>query len=411
MKKSFVLIALIAVSFCANSQSMKVQSAYSDMKNERLAKAKENIDEACQNEKTINEPKTWNYAGLIYAQIVDASNNNEKLFKKQKISTPVDELCKRGLECFRKSLELEKKEGTHEFTQSTMEAMKVLCGYEFMYAGKVYNDGDYQKGADMFNDVIDNAKICGHKDVMLDAMYYQADCYRMLKQKDKEYTIYRELAKNNTSKYDVYLKVYLDNRQQGDTTKAINALKKGVKATAKDNAGNTILRSQLASAYLWAKQDAEADKILNDMLANGSDNPATLNAVANIYVDQNKSEQAIELFTKSLSINNSQIDAHRGLGLVYFNKAADGYKQAEAIPMDQQEAYDKKIKESNDIFAQAIPYFNDALKINPKDFMSLKALKNIYSKLASRQDIDAATRDNYKKLYQEVSVQLEELTK
>ena len=118
MKKSVVFIALLSMVIGASAQTMKVQSAYSDMKNERLASAKQNIDDACVNEKTKDDPKTWNYAGLIYAQIVDASQSTnkqkQKMYKKQNITTPVEDLCRQGIDALKKSLDLEKKDFNNE---------------------------------------------------------------------------------------------------------------------------------------------------------------------------------------------------------------------------------------------------------------------------------------------------------
>ena len=409
MKKSIVFAALLSVAVGVSAQSMKVQSAYSDMKNERLANAKKNIDEACQNEKTMNDPKTWNYAGLIYAQIVDASNNNKKLFKKQKIDTPVEELCHTGVEALKKSLELEKKEGSHEYTKSSMDALKVLCGYEYMFAGNIYNEGKYEQAAVAFQQVITDAKVANHNDIVLDAMYYQADCYRMLKQSDKELELYREMSKLNTDKADVYLKIYAANKKAGDTVKAINALKKGVKMTEKDHNNNVIMKSSLASAYLWAKQPQEADKILSELLANGQNDTKTLNSIASIYVDQSEAEKATELYTKSLAIDANQLDAYRGIGLANFNKAVDLITEANNIPPDQQEAYDKKIAESFSYFEKAIPYFQNALKLKDDDFNSLKALKTIYSRLGGSTTIDASKKSEYNAQFKEVSSKLDKL--
>src|SRR5574344_619123 len=288
MKKSVVFIALLSMVIGSSSQTMKVQSAYSDMKNERLASAKQNIDDACVNEKTKDDPKTWNYAGLIYAQIVDASANNQKLFKKQKIDTPVETLCRQGIESFKKSLELEKKAGTNEYTSSSINAMKVLCGYQFVYAAKVYNDGKYQDALPLLQEAGNNAEIISYKNVILDSKYYQADCYRLVKDNDNALKLYRELAKLGSERSDVYLRVYADNKAKNDTIKAINSLKAGIKNTIKDtvNIDNVItLKSMLAGAYFWANNQAEAEKLLNELLAGRENNTHVLNSVAQVYVD------------------------------------------------------------------------------------------------------------------------------
>lgn len=384
MKKSVVFIALLSMVIGASAQTMKVQSAYSDMKNERLASAKQNIDDACVNEKTKDDPKTWNYAGLIYAQIVDASANNQKLFKKQKIDTPVETLCRQGIESFKKSLELEKKAGTNEYTSSSINAMKVLCGYQFVYAAKVYNEGKYQDALPLLQEAGNNAEIISYKNVILDSKYYQADCYRLLKDNDNALKLYRELAKLGSERSDVYLRVYADNKAKNDTIKAINSLKAGIKNTIKDTANidNVItLKSMLAGAYFWANNQAEAEKLLNELLAGRENNTHVLNSVAQVYVDAGNVEKATTLFNKSIAINSKQVDPYRGVGLLYYNNAVDCLKKAADVPMDDQATYDKFVSQSNEQFKLAIPHFTKALEIKDNDFQSLKALKTIYSKL------------------------------
>ena len=52
MKKSLVSAALLLMAAGSFAQTMKVQSAYSDMKNDWLRNEMENIEEACVHEKT-----------------------------------------------------------------------------------------------------------------------------------------------------------------------------------------------------------------------------------------------------------------------------------------------------------------------------------------------------------------------
>lgn len=396
MKKTVVFIALLSIVVSVSAQTMNVQTAYSDMKNERYASAKENIDAACLNEKTKDDAKTWNYAGLIYAQIVDASQSTDKskqkLFKKQKIDTPVEQLCRQGIEALKKSLEIEQKNGTHEYMSSSLDAMKLLCSYQYIFAATVYNKGDYTNAIPLLEEVAKNAQIAGHNDALMDSKYYEAESYRLLKQDDKALDLYRELAKLNTTTHpDAYLRVYNANRAANDTVKALNVLKRGVKNTVKDTATNISLKSTLASAYYWANQPQEGDKIAKDMLANGQNNTQVLNSVANIYVDGGDAEKATELFNKSIAINNNQLEPYRGLGLVYFNKAVADLQAAANVPMEDQAGYDKLIAQSNEHFKQAIPHFKKALEIKDNDFSSLKALTTIYSKLQMKDEYQATS--------------------
>ena len=98
MKKCLIFAALFAASIGVSAQTMKVQSAYSDMKNDRWKNALANIEEACVNEKTKEDAKTWNYAGLIYAKLVELSESqdpkDQKLLKKQKVDIPIHVLLR-----------------------------------------------------------------------------------------------------------------------------------------------------------------------------------------------------------------------------------------------------------------------------------------------------------------------------
>ena len=88
MKKRILFLALLAITFGASAQTMKVQSAYADWQNNRLRNAMTNIEEACAHEKTSLEAKTWYYAGAIYARVVEISQSDskedQKIMKKQK---------------------------------------------------------------------------------------------------------------------------------------------------------------------------------------------------------------------------------------------------------------------------------------------------------------------------------------
>lgn len=412
MKKSFLFMTFLSLVALVSAQTMKVQSAYSDMKNGRLLNAKQNIDDAMKDDKTSLEAKTWNYAGVIYTQIVQAmeDENTDKKTKKElkKITESKEELCNKGMEFLKKCLNMDEK---HEFTTSSIGALKVLCSFSFMYSGKDYNDGKYDVAATKFHTLAENAAVAQHNDIVMDAKYYEADCYRMLKQSDKEMELYRELAKLNTTKGDVYLKIYADNMQSKDTTKAINALKKGIRLTTKDKNINTKLKSTLAQTYIWSGKQAEADKIIEELLAGSENDINALNSVANIYVDLNQNAKAEELFNKSIAIDAKQVDAYKGLGILNFNQAVAENSAAEKLPPDPEfdAEYNAHKKACFDFFEKSIPYFTKVLEINEKEFDSLKALKTVYAQLASRSDSDAQTKAAYKEKYNQVSVKLQSL--
>lgn len=387
MKKSLVLAALLLMAAGSFAQTMKVQSAYSDMKNDRLRNAMENIEEACVHEKTKDDAKTWYYAGLIYAKFVELSQStnedDQKLLKKQKVKVPIDELADKAQNALIKSIEIEKANKTNEYISVSNGALMVIAGYQLQRAIDVFNEGKYQESIPLLEKTLQAAEVCQYKEVVERAKLIMAMAYDATNQKDKAAELYRELVKGNTKEREAYINLFVYNQQAKEMDKAINVLKKGVKVLSKD----TQLKALLASSYISAGNNAEAEKLIQEILALGADNPDNLNYVGGIYRDAGDMAKAEEYYNKSLSLKADQTDAYFGLASTYFNKGIDLLKEAEKVPLeDETGLYDKMKNEAFEYFKKAIPNYNKVLEKKPKDFQTLKSLRNIYSLLNMKEE-------------------------
>lgn len=387
MKKSLVLAALLLMAAGSFAQTMKVQSAYSDMKNDRLRNAMENIEEACVHEKTKDDAKTWYYAGLIYAKFVELSQStnedDQKLLKKQKVKVPIDELADKAQNALIKSIEIEKANKTNEYISVSNGALMVIAGYQLQRAIDVFNEGKYQESIPLLEKTLQAAEVCQYKEVVERTKLIMAMAYDATNQKDKAAELYRELVKGNTKEREAYINLFVYNQQAKEMDKAINVLKKGVKVLPKDSQ----LKALLASSYISAGNNAEAEKLIQEILALGADNPENLNYVGGIYRDAGDMAKAEEYYNKSLSLNADQTDAYFGLASTYFNNAISLLKEAEKVPLDDETGlYDKMKNEAFDYFKKAIPNYNKVLEKKPKDFQTLKSLRNIYSLLNMKEE-------------------------
>lgn len=82
MKKITVLIVVVFIAFSsAISQPAKVTSAWNYLKNQQYDKAKENIEEAIKNEKTMALAKTWFFRGNIYLNIYLLNHTTSKVYE------------------------------------------------------------------------------------------------------------------------------------------------------------------------------------------------------------------------------------------------------------------------------------------------------------------------------------------
>ena len=381
MKRIILFLAFVVFGISANAQTMKVQSAYSDMKNKRLAQAKKNIDAACEHEKTKLEAKTWHYAGLIYAKLVEVSQTDQKLYKKQKIDTPIPELAQISIDALIKSIEIERKENTSEYMGANINTMNYIVIYQFDIALNAFNSGKYAESIPLFEEVTKGAIVSRNKEVEMKSNFCIALAYDAIKEKEKAAELYRQLVKQNTKEEAVYINLFLANKKENELEKAINVLKIGVKNLP----GNYRLLGLLSGAYIEAGNTVEADKsiaslkIISDTITENK--PSVLVIIGDVLRDAGNTEGSVEMYNKSLELKPSQTEANFGLGVLYFNTAVDLMETADKLPFDAAEEYEKLIKESKDNFAQAIPFFEKVLELKPRDINTLNALKVIYSRL------------------------------
>ncbi len=404
MKRIIFLVALIAFGFSATAQTMKVQSAYADMKNNRLANAKKNIDAACEHESTKNDPKTWHYAGLIYAKLVEVSQTDDKLYKKQKIETPIPELAETSTQAILKSLEIEKAANTFEYMNANINTLKYIVIYQFNRSFDTFSKGKYAECIPLLENVVKISQIAGDKEITMKSNACLALSYDATNQKDKAADLYRQLVREKTTEEAIYINLYLANKKSNEMDKAINVLKAGVKNIP----SNFKLLGLLTGAYIEAGNKEEADKCiatLKSMADTISQNkPTVLVIIGNSLRDANKMDDAIAMYSQSLSLDpdqneatSSQTNANFGLGVLYFNWAVDLKDQSDKLPIEAAEAYDKLQVESKAKFTLSIPYFEKVLAKRPNDIATLNALKVIYSRLEMTEK------------YKEVSAKLEAL--
>lgn len=403
MRKVFLFVAIMAIGFSATAQTMKVQSAYSDMKNKRLGYAVKNIDEACEHEDTKADAKTWHYAGLIYTSLLDAAmQEDQKFFKKQKVELTSEQLANKAKAAFIKSIELEKTAGTNEFMAINITTLNNILITQLDFALAVFNKQQFTDAIPLFEEIVKSSIAIGKggSEVALKSKYCIALAYEYTKQKDKATEIYRELAKSGSREEAVYISLYATNKAAKEMEKAINVLKIG----RKNIPSSYKIIALLSGAYQETGNKEESNKNI-EALINMADTCKDIDMKNSIYVlagdskrDAGSIDEALVIYDKALIIKPVQIEANFSKGVMYFNSAIDKIEQAQKIPeTDMSGAYDKLIAESKETFKIAIPFFENVLSQNPNHYKTLNALKTIYSRLEMKDK------------YTEVSAKIEAL--
>ncbi|MFD2866743.1 tetratricopeptide repeat protein [Mucilaginibacter antarcticus] len=180
-----------------------------------------------------------------------------------------------------------------------------------------------------------------------------AKSYDILSKTDSLSTDYIEAAAN------VYKTI-------GDTTKAIELIKKGRKAMPNDKA---LLLIE-ANIYANRKDYRSLEPLLPQLLDNNINNPDIVFVAANCYDKLKQYDKAESLYLRAIDLNGSAYESVFNLGLLYLKKSA---------------ANNSTNKDKNLTFAQQ--WLEKANEMSPNDVKCLEVLKMLYGQTGNNDQI------------------------
>lgn len=424
IKKSFIAaIAILMLVTSGVAQKSAINRARSSMDAQQFSDAKEAIDEATKHEDTKNMAITWFVRGQVYQYI------NRDLLGKQHLDLDSNALTK-SYKAYIKAIELGEKEMAEKAAkkkrnkepkpyrdkETIIDNLSDFVSPEFKRAGvDYYQKGNYKKALEMIEKGIEIDAMPEINKTDTTFIYYSAILANELEQYDKALKYFKkaqqlgygidmpELDENGEPKLDekgnpitssktatdIILSIGNIHMTKGDTLKAIKTYEDGLK----DFGENIQLLSQVINYYLSVNNVDIANKYLDEALAKEPDNK-TYNFAKGTLHDQlgqdttltaKKREKhlqtAIEFYEKALESDETYINPLYNLGVIYYNKAAAVVEEAREIPLSKEKEYNAKIKEANEKFKVALPYFEKVLEIKPEESGAITSLMVIYQQL------------------------------
>ncbi|MFZ4401130.1 MAG: tetratricopeptide repeat protein [Bacteroidales bacterium] len=364
--KKLVLLLFMVVSFTMlSAQNTKVQSAFSYLRSGRLDKALENIEPAITHEKTMNDPKTWNYRGNIYIQIGASTDPNYK-----KLSSNSEQIA---YDSYQKSIELDVDK---EYEQKNMTGL-FACAEQFYNRGvEFFNLKDYKNGLGAFEKTIKINSIFGKKDTL--ATYNAALCAELSDNKVKAKEHYISLVRSNFNQPSIYSSLSNIYRDDKDTLKAIKTIETGRKRFP--DSYELIIAE--ANIYLLTGDVQKAQNALNVAIAKDPNNATVHFAVGTNYDKIGDVNNAEKSYKKAIEIKSDYFDAIYNLGALYVNDAVSIMGKANALALGDKN-YDSLKKQADEQLNKAIPFLEKASDMQPNDGIVLATLKDIYTRLSN----------------------------
>ena len=372
MKKLLlVFISVFAVS-TAFAQKGKVTAASAFIDNGDLKAAKERIEEAFQDEKSKDWPKTYIVAARLAAEEYKQSKNNEDILK--------------AADYYLKAIELdqigdEKGKGAGRFANEIKMSTTMFVP-NLQNAGiEAFNAEDFSFSTQAFERV---AQINGSeifqtpgKPAIVDSVFIY-------------YTGLSALRSNNWAKAEEYLLKSIDIKygegdailllndvytSSGDSSKIPANLKNGIEMFPEDDR----IMMNLINYYLNSGKNDEALAYLNTAIEKDPENHSYFFVRGYLYESSQDFEKAEAEYLKAIEIKPDYYEPLISLGVIYYNRGAELTRVAQDIT--EMKKYQETMNKSLEHFKQALPYVERADEAKPNEEHVLETLKSLYYRL------------------------------
>jgi len=331
-----------------------------------LKLAKENIEPTITHEKTMNDPKTWLYRGIIY-------------YNDARLPIDLDTLGKINMESAMTSFESLKKakeiDAKKRYETDIDLYLQNLYNLFFSQGATSFNNKDHALAKSELKYAFLVQQLKGTFDTT--AAFYVGLVSFM--DKDADNTIDYMKKCDEVSFKDPRIYIYWNRalKMKGDTTAAIQVIQK---ARVKYPEELQILLEE-AQIYLEKGENEKLKTSLLQAVKKDSNNANLWFLLGKTYDDDGEKVKAEEYYTKAIEANPDFFEAYYNIGAIYNNKASELMKEANDLPLEESAKYDKLILEANGYLEKAVPWLEKALKIKPDDTYTLHALKEAYTKL------------------------------
>jgi tetratricopeptide (TPR) repeat protein len=387
MKRITLLVLMLASVLAYGQKPVKpnLNKALKALQEGKLDEAKQIIDVAATDEKAMKEGKTWYYRGLIYAAI-DTTATYKSL---------ADSALQIAVQSFKKADQMGK---SADYTYAIPNSTNIIAKDQQLFNLATYYLGKsiklLQDGEDYAASVAEGQKAIQVFENDLKAYSNDTLTYYVV-----------GLAAQNAENYDVAIESFNKFFQKGGKSRDAYVVLYQIYSGPKEDKNKALEIVREAKAKLPNNPDfpkleigllidldrvAEAKDGLEKAIANEPDNKIYHFYLGYVYSKLERWDDAKKQFNEALRIDSKYFDAQYQLAQIYF---IDAYKIKKEMANLGISAADKKRKfELDKVLVEkykvALPYWEQAEKMNPSDVDVLDKLSNIYTELGDNAKAD-----------------------
>ena len=408
MKKSLFLAALVLISascFAQKNPLVKKAKSYMMAETPDFSAARASIEEALAAEPTA---ETYYWAGMIGFQEMTQENYNQMMGKginQAKAGAAVEESYKYWLKADELAMipTLDKK-GREVVDQKTRNniSKKMLEYYkqqELVKFGIYLNEQkDFEGAYNAFKMHIDIPELAMmqdpklQKDMPRDTTYTQYKYYAAIfavqsEMHEEAIALLNEMKDGEYEAISVNQFLYQEYVVLKDTANFVATLQNAVVRFPQE----PWFLQNLINYYIFSGQEQTAVEYLAQAIEREPNVAQYHHIKGNLDESLGNYDDALKDFDEALRCDPTLADAMAGKGRVYYNQAVK-LNEAAAMISDNKE-YKKALAEMNEVFAKALPFFEEAHKMAPEERQYMQVLKGLYYRFHDDEKYNAINEE------------------
>lgn len=308
---------------------------------------------------------------------------NEVLKSWEETEVIHEEPLKIALQAFKKANELD---GDNKLDKALLEDLERLKKQTESKGIIAFTSKDYAEAYKYFDLCAQTGKVDVFEGTIDTVIYYNAGLAASnAKLYDEAVKYFKLSEKYNYGGDNLYYYLKTAYIEKGDSANAEKTLQRGF-----NKLGSNIMVFELINFYLNQNKSEEALEYLKLALESDPSNKTLHFALGTTYDQLDQEDEALESYKKAIELDNNYFDAFYNLGVMYYNKAVELYKQANETTNNEE--YNKLRKEADEVLKNAVAPMERASEIDGSKVDVWETLKTIYYRLQMEDKRQAAEK-------------------
>lgn len=406
MKSKFILVLFLTVGAIGFSQKDALKSASKAIKSGKLEVAKEAL-KAAEGQLNLADDKMKAQYYFLNAQVLSSSADMSKLDniesaansyakvleieKKSKGSkysgdadTALQILRQSLIESAIKDQDAKNYKGASEKLYLSYKTKKADTVYLYYAAGNSVNAKDYDTALEYYNELKELNYNGSQKEfVATNKTTGNVDSFGSKTLRDVSVKagthVKPEVKVTESRKGEIAKNITLIYLTQGKDEEAMKA----IEDAKKKNPGDASLMQAEADMFYKLGNIAKYKEIMEKIIANDPENPDLLYNLGVSANRLNDNDQAIKYYKKALELKPDYASAQINIASIILGKETKIVEEMNGLGTSSKDnkRYDELKKKKEDLYKEAIPYLEGALKSSPDNIEVVRTLMNIFYQL------------------------------